>query len=132
MQVFQGVAAELPKGVRFLEYDKITDARGALIPFDMDKLRFPPQRFFLVEGSQDGSVRGQHAHRTAQQLFCCVSGRVGIQVRNGTQTTLFDLVPDGVVAIIEAGTWSAQTYRSEADRLLFLSSEPYSKDSYLG
>ncbi|KPA23611.1 TDP-4-oxo-6-deoxy-alpha-D-glucose-3,4-oxoisomerase [Shimia sp. SK013] len=131
MHIFQGAVADLPEGVRFLEYDKIADARGSLIPFDMDKLPFLPQRLFLVEGAQGGSRRGQHAHRTAQQLFCCVSGRVGIQVRNGAQSTRFDLVPDGVVALIEAGTWSAQTYRSKKDRLLVLSSERYSKDSYL-
>ena len=124
------VADWLP-GVRLLQYPRITDGRGTLIPFDTDSLPFLPRRFFIVEGSENGSIRGGHAHRTARQLFCCVAGRVTIQVRQGDQQLEGDLVPDGAVLIVEAGVWSTQTYSSIKDRLLVLSDENYSAGSYV-
>ncbi|MEP3653432.1 MAG: FdtA/QdtA family cupin domain-containing protein [Litorimonas sp.] len=123
--------ADMPEGVCFLKYQKICDDRGALIPMDTPDLPFLPKRVFMVEGAEGGSVRGGHAHRSARQLMCCVAGCVVVEASHNGQSVSVELVPNGEVLLIEAGVFATQAYRSPGDRLLVLSDEPFSEQSYL-
>ena len=120
-----------PNGIRLLEFPRHADTRGTLVPMDAGDLPFVPKRVFMVEGSDGGSIRGGHSHRSTRQLLICVSGEVTVNVRHATGSMPIKLIPNGVALLLEAGVWTTQEYRSTSDRLLVLASEPYSPDSYM-
>jgi dTDP-4-dehydrorhamnose 3,5-epimerase-like enzyme len=117
-------------GARLLPLDRRTDARGALLPLDFDRLPFVPRRVFAVHGVPRGAVRGGHGHRAGHQLLVCLHGRVRVRLRDARETFEVTLDPGGAGLLVGPGLWGEQTYLVEGSVLLVLASEPYDPASY--
>lgn len=115
---------------RFVPLDLHVDARGCLQPLDFDRLPFVPRRIFTVAGVPPGTVRGEHGHRSAQQLLACVQGRVELVLRHGPHEAHVTLEPTGTALWLAARVWSRQTYVEAHSVLLVLASEPFDPASY--
>lgn len=118
-------------GARLVEIERHVDARGALLPLELDRLPFAPRRLFTVSGVPAGTLRGGHAHRAGQQLLLCLQGRIDLCLRLNDEEVRTSLTAAGPALLLGPRIWCQQTYRDEGTVLLVLSSEPYDRASYI-
>jgi len=116
--------------VMLFELEAHPDNRGDLHSIDFQSLPFEPRRMFFVRPSRVGETRGGHAHKTAHQLFVCVSGQIEISIAYDGEKASFCLNRSGMAVYLRPGVWSEQTYLSAEAVLLVLSSESYDPASY--
>ncbi|MBV7427801.1 FdtA/QdtA family cupin domain-containing protein [Acidovorax sp. sif1233] len=117
--------------VRFIDLPTHTDERGNLLPLDFDSLPFTPRRAFTVTDAPTGSIRGEHGHRSGEQLLICLHGKIGLLLRKGHEEVDTVLTPAGPGLLLGAGVWCRQTYLVSDSSLLVLASEPYDPGSYV-
>ena len=108
-----------------------SDERGNLLPLDFDRLPFTPRRVFTVTGVPVGSIRGEHGHRSGEQLLVCLQGKIDLLLRKGHEEATTALTPAGQGLLLGAGVWCRQTYLVSNSVLLVLASEPYDPESYI-
>ena len=108
-----------------------SDERGNLLPLDFDRLPFMPRRVFTVTGVPAGSIRGEHGHRSGEQLLICLQGKIDLLLRKGDEDATTALNPAGPGLLLGAGVWCRQTYLVSNSVLLVLASEPYDPESYM-
>ena len=108
-----------------------SDERGNLLPLDFDRLPFTPRRVFTVTGVPVGSIRGEHGHRSGEQLLVCLQGKIDLLLRKGHEEATTALTPAGPGLLLGAGVWCRQTYLVSNSVLLVLASEPYDPESYI-
>jgi hypothetical protein len=107
------------------------DARGALLPFEVDCMPFVPRRVFVVADVPAGVARGGHAHRRGMQLLVCLQGRIEILMRCAGEDASLELLPWASGLLVGAGVWCRQTYAAAGSVLLVFASEDYDPASYL-
>ena len=117
--------------VRWVGLPIHSDERGNLLPLDFDKLPFMPRRVFTVAGTPTGSIRGEHGHRSGEQLLICLEGKIELLLRKGHEEASVALIPEGPGLLLGAGVWCRQTYLVPHSVLLVLASEPYDPKSYI-
>lgn len=70
-----------PCGVEIVSLKKVEDARGDLVPIELDdKFPFPVSRLFFITNVPNQRVRGEHAHRQCHQLLVSLQGSVSVAV----------------------------------------------------
>lgn len=121
---FNGLAHWVPLQVH-------QDARGRLLPLEFGLLPFVPCRVFTVADVPVGAVRGEHGHRSGQQLLVCLQGRIEILLRYVHHEASMVLLPSEHGLLVHAGVWCRQTYVQAHSVLLVLASEPYDPASYV-
>jgi serine acetyltransferase len=119
-------------GAELFLLPSVLDLRGALsYAQHPTHLPFVPARCFLVYDVPNREVRGEHAHRTCDEVLLCVSGEVAVAVDDGHDRSEFVLDRRDVALRLPALVWSRQ-YRYSPDAvLLVLASEPYDADDYV-
>ena len=119
-------------GVSLHRVPRIEDLRGDLIAREVGAgLPFTPKRCFLVMDVSSKEVRGEHAHRTCEQLLVCVKGSMACVVDDGVrhQEVLLDNPEVGLH--VAPMVWTTQ-YKSTEDALLIVfASHPYDPDDYI-
>lgn len=116
---------------RLIDLPIHSDERGNLLPLDFDSLPFRPRRVFTVTDAPAGSIRGEHGHRSGEQLLICLQGKIGLLLRKGHEEANTVLTPTGPGLLLGAGVWCRQTYLVSNSALLVLASEPYDPESYI-
>lgn len=114
-----------------VRFPQIREQRGTLLPFYFDSLPFVPMHSFCVSHVPAGAVRGKHAHRTASQLLCCLSGEIEVTLRSGRHEVRIQLIDDAHGLLVGPGVWAQQRYHTEKAILLVMGSEAYSPASYI-
>jgi acetyltransferase-like isoleucine patch superfamily enzyme/dTDP-4-dehydrorhamnose 3,5-epimerase-like enzyme len=119
-------------GARLLELPAVEDLRGMLSFGEVDAhLPFTPKRYFIVYDVPTQEVRGEHAHRTLEQLLICVQGSVSVVVDDGRQRAEVILDRPDRGLYIPAMLWGIQ-YRYTRDAvLLVLASDKYQAEDYI-
>ena len=127
-----GLAESSVPGVRLLPLKKASDLRGSLVAASFsDDLPFRPKRVFTVFDVPTRDVRGEHAHRSCEQVLICLRGSVAAIVDNGTVRQEFLLDRPDFGLYVPAMTWGTQ-YQYSADAvLLVLASAEYDPDDYI-
>lgn len=118
-------------GARLVAVTRHEDARGALVPVELDSLPFVPRRLFAVADVPAGTVRGGHAHRDGEQLLVCLQGRIDLHLRRNDEAVHVALPAGGPGLLVGPLIWCEQTYVDEGSVLLVLCSRPYDPDSYI-
>jgi len=123
-ELFQGRA-------RWVRFSAKAEPRGCLIPFDFEKLPFPPRHAFIVRDVPADTVRGRHARRDTLQLIVCLAGALSVELRDAirSETVVMDRPDTGL--LISGGLWAAQTYLSPETIMLVFASEPYNPEDYV-
>ena len=124
--------ATLVGGARLVPITVATDLRGSLAAMELDgDLPFRPARFFAVFGVPSQDVRGEHAHRTCEQLLVCLHGAVSCIVDDGESRAQVRLDRPDVGLYMPAMTWGTQ-YRYTPDAVLgVFASLPYDAGDYI-
>jgi acetyltransferase-like isoleucine patch superfamily enzyme/dTDP-4-dehydrorhamnose 3,5-epimerase-like enzyme len=128
----QHAAGDTIEGVRLFRLRSYRDARGSLIPVELDRdLPFRPARVFLVYGAADTRIRGEHAHRECHQVLVCLHGSVNVFTDNGIARHEFTLQSPDEALWLKPGIWASQHHFSPDARLLVYASHPYSDADYV-
>jgi len=131
-----GAGGTLPafqcRGVRLLPFPLIPDARGNLMFAEFPShLPFLPKRFFVTYEVPQGSVRGEHAHRTLEQIIVCLKGSLAVTVDDGTVREKCVLDTPGAGLYIGPRTWGIQSEHTPDCVMLVLASDVYNEAGYL-
>jgi UDP-2-acetamido-3-amino-2,3-dideoxy-glucuronate N-acetyltransferase len=115
-----------------IDFPEITDYRGNLTFAEYPGLLpFVPSRFFILYAVPNRDVRGEHAHKTLEQLLICIKGNCSVILDNGTEKSeiLLDHPTHGLY--IPPMVWATQ-YKFSADAaLLVLASDVYKAEDYI-
>jgi len=119
-------------GARLIDLNSVSDLRGRLAAGEVgDQLPFAPKRMFLVYDVPSAEVRGQHAHRTLEQLLICVHGTVSVVADDGTERVEFELNKPEQGLYIPPEVWAIQYGYSRDAVLMVLASDQYDPDEYI-
>jgi dTDP-4-dehydrorhamnose 3,5-epimerase-like enzyme len=118
--------------VREIQLNAFRDSRGELISGEYPKdLPFNPVRFFVINNVPTGATRGNHAHKSNEQLLVCLTGSLKIKIHDGEKWETFVLNSNSKALYIPPGHWGELTDFQANTQLLVLASEPYSPTEYL-
>jgi acetyltransferase-like isoleucine patch superfamily enzyme len=129
-----GIAASGAKGTgaRLIDLHSVVDLRGRLSAGEVgSQLPFIPKRVFLVHDVPTAEVRGQHAHRTLEQLLICVCGTVSVVADDGAERIEVELNSPDQGLYIPPEVWAIQYGYSRDAVLLVLASDLYDSDEYI-
>jgi UDP-2-acetamido-3-amino-2,3-dideoxy-glucuronate N-acetyltransferase len=119
-------------GVAIHRMPVIRDLRGCLSYGEYGKeLPFIPKRYFLVFDVPNREVRGEHAHKTLDQLLICLHGTCSVMVDDGKarQEMLLDSPQLGLH--LSPMVWAVQYKYSKDAVLLVLASDIYRAEDYI-
>lgn len=107
------------------------DPRGALTVAELGTLLpFQVVRIFYIRDVPPGTVRGQHAHYRCNQYLLCQSGRVQLDMFDGTANRALVLGP-GQGTLVPPGIFSSETYLEAGTILQVWCDRPYEKEDYI-
>jgi dTDP-4-dehydrorhamnose 3,5-epimerase-like enzyme len=107
------------------------DTRGNLVVAEFGEfVPFTVVRLFYVHGVPANTSRGHHAHRHGRQYYICQSGRVRVDIHDGTKSRRIELNPDQAV-LIDNGIFASETYLDQNSVLLVLCDRSYDRDDYI-
>lgn len=110
----------------------IEDLRGNLIARQVGKdLPFEPKRCFLVFDVPNKEIRGEHAHKTLEQLLICIHGSVNCVLDDGSRRQEFILDSPQVALYLPPMVWGIQYKYSPDAKLMVLASDVYDADDYI-
>jgi hypothetical protein len=73
-----------PKGVRWLDFQSLGDARGGLAVVESERhVPFPIARVFTVYNVPAESERGGHAHWQTEQVLVAMAGSIAVDLDDG-------------------------------------------------
>lgn len=94
------------------------------VPFEVD-------RCFMVQPFHDGTVRGNHAHRTLSQFLICLAGQIEVLVDDSKSKGVHTLSDRTCGLFVPPGIWCTQTYKTTDSVLLVLCDKPFSEADYI-
>ena len=125
-------ARESETGARLIDLHSVVDLRGRLTVGEVGpQLPFEPQRIFFVDEVPTAEVRGEHAHRTLEQVLICVRGELSVVVDDGRQRSEYRLDDMRQALYIPPRVWGIQYAYSHDAVLLVLASDAYDPDEYI-
>ena len=103
-----------------------TDNRGNLTAIGLDD----SVRAFWVTSVPNDTKRGDHAHRQCDHWLVCLSGKVIVNVNDGTNQREFTLDNPNMVLFVPAMIWDFEIFYDNAVLLVF-ANQPYNNTDYI-
>lgn len=102
----------------------MTIAEGTNIPFAI-------KRVYWITSNQNVEIRGEHAHKSCQQLMVCIEGDLHITLEDieGKKES-FSLTKPNHMVLIPPGYWCKIEYKKNAT-VLVLASQEYDELDYI-
>ena len=108
------------------------DERGQLIALEEFKdIPFRIKRVYYMYDTEDGFVRGKHAHKNLQQILVCISGSCKVLLDNGTEKKVVPLETPYEGVYVANNMWREMFDFSPGAVLLVLASELYEEEDYI-
>jgi dTDP-4-dehydrorhamnose 3,5-epimerase-like enzyme len=92
---------------------------------------FPVTRVYWIHTLSAAELRGQHAHRTTQQLLVAVGGRIQISLDDGFSKREYLLESPTHCLYVPAGLWRDITILEDRSVLLALASTYFDEADYI-
>ena len=92
---------------------------------------FPVKRVYWVHSLNAGDRRGEHAHKTMQQLLVAVSGSLKVTLDDGSQHREFILEKPNEALWVPAGLWRSIVTLKDYSTLLSLASTHFDEQDYI-
>jgi serine acetyltransferase/dTDP-4-dehydrorhamnose 3,5-epimerase-like enzyme len=128
-------ATEAPLGVRGVALERrpvVMDLRGNLFAREVGKgLPFVPKRYFIVHDVPSKEVRGEHAHRSLEQLLVCIRGSVAVMVDDGLHRQEVVLDSPELALYVPPMVWGVQYKYTVDAALLVFASDVYDPNDYI-
>jgi dTDP-4-dehydrorhamnose 3,5-epimerase-like enzyme len=107
-----------------------SDARGSLGVVEGAALPFQPKRFYYIYGVPEPSARGQHAHKSEEELIFALSGSFKVRVDDGASTMDFSPDRPDRALYVPALVWHELYDFSKGAVCAVLASQHYLDDYY--
>lgn len=108
------------------------DHRGHLVALEEFKdIPFIIKRVYYMYDTGEGIVRGQHAHKSLQQILICIHGSVDITLDNGKEKKVIPLDKPYEGLYVSNAMWREMSNFSKDAVLLVLASELYDESDYI-
>lgn len=116
---------------RLVDVTSFSDVRGSLGVVEARDLPFDIERVYYLFDVPLGAVRGEHGHKTLQQLIICMNGICEITLTDGHQSHFFELRRPSQALYVPPGMWRRLHFREPATVCCVLASQPYDKSDYI-
>lgn len=108
------------------------DERGMLVALEEFKdIPFRIKRVYYMYDTEEGVVRGHHAHRRLEQILVCIHGSCKIHLDNGRETKEVPLEKPYEGLYIANNIWREMYDFSPDAVLMVLASEVYDERDYI-
>ena len=107
------------------------DARGSLGAMEGDDLPFDVRRVYYLFDVPIGAVRGEHGHKTLEQLMICMHGRVEVTLNDASGQFHFVLDSPAIALHIPPGLWRSLRFVDPDTVVCVLASQPYDRQDYI-
>jgi dTDP-4-dehydrorhamnose 3,5-epimerase-like enzyme len=119
-------------GVQIFRLKRVEDPRGNLCAGEFRReIPFQPRRFFMVYEVPARGHRGGHAHKRCHQFLIALSGKMSIQLSDGTRRLKLTLRPRVYGVYVPPGIWLTQSGYTRDGVLLVLASHHYDEADYI-
>jgi len=119
--------------IRFIPViQKFHDVSSAdLSVLEFTNLPWLPERIYWIKDFIPIAKRGNHAHKTLEQVFVMLSGILTLEIFEGTKCTKFELSKFSDPLFVPSMTWRVMSNASSDALLMVLASKPYSEHDYI-
>ncbi len=108
------------------------DDRGQLIALEEHKdIPFTIKRVYYMYDTVNGVVRGQHAHKTLQQILICIHGSCKVKLDNGKERKVIPLERPYEGLYVSNNMWREMYDFSMDAVLMVLASDLYDENDYI-
>jgi hypothetical protein len=118
-------------GCKLIKLPLFEDYRGSLIAIEGSKtIPFEIKRVFYMINNGDFTRRGQHAHKTCEQVIIPIQGDFTVRIDSGQEEVEFYLDRSDEGLYIDKKNW-INIDMDTGDICLVLASEHYSEEEYI-
>ncbi len=108
------------------------DERGMLVALEeFNDIPFRVKRVYYMYDTKAGVVRGNHAHKSLEQILVCIHGKCKIRLDNGREKKVVNLEKPYEGLYVANNMWREMFDFSPDAVLLVLASEPYDEKDYI-
>ncbi len=108
------------------------DHRGQLVALEEYKdVPFRIKRVYYMYDTEDGFVRGKHAHKSLEQILVCIHGSCKVKLDNGREQKIVPLEKPYEGLYVANNMWREMFDFSKDAVLLVFASELYDEDDYI-
>ena len=108
------------------------DERGQLVALEEHKdIPFEIKRVYYMYDTGKGVTRGQHAHKSLEQILICIHGSCKLMLDNGKEKKIVSLEKPYEGLYISNNIWREMYDFSENAVLLVLASDVYKEEDYI-
>ncbi|MBQ3395618.1 MAG: WxcM-like domain-containing protein [Synergistaceae bacterium] len=108
------------------------DERGQLISLEeFNDIPFRIKRVYFMYDTIEGVVRGNHAHKTLEQILVCIHGSCKIRLDNGTESKVIPLEKPYEGLYVPGNMWREMFDFSPDAVLVVFASEIYNESDYI-
>ena len=108
------------------------DDRGQLIALEEFKdIPFAIKRVYYMYDTIPNVIRGQHAHKSLQQIMICIHGSCKVLLDNGIEKKIIPLERPYEGLYVSNNMWREMYDFSSDAVLMVLASELYNEDDYI-
>ncbi|CCY00567.1 wxcM-like protein [Enterocloster bolteae CAG:59] len=108
------------------------DERGQLVALEEFKdIPFKIKRVYYMYNTLDGVVRGNHAHKSLEQILICIHGSCKIRLDNGTEKKIVPLEKPYEGLYVSSVMWREMYDFTPDSVLMVLASELYDEFDYI-
>ena len=108
------------------------DERGQLVALEEHKdIPFEIKRVYYMYDTGKGVTRGQHAHKTLEQILICIHGSCKLMLDNGKEKKIVSLEKPYEGLYISNNIWREMYDFSSDAVLMVLASDVYKEEDYI-
>jgi len=128
----QDLAPLRTRGARLLRFPSVVGDGGTLVWGEVGThLPFVPQRFWCIDSVPRDGIRGDHAHRTLQEILLCASGSCTVTLDDGFHRDDVALDTRNLGLYVPAMTWNTLRNFADSTTVFVLASEVYQPEDYI-
>lgn len=108
------------------------DSRGQLIALEEFKdIPFRVKRIYYMYDTEQGVIRGKHAHKSLEQILVCIHGSCKVRLDNGEEKKIVHLEKPYEGLYIANNIWREMYDFSKDAVLMVMASELYDANDYI-
>ena len=108
------------------------DERGQLVALEEHKdIPFEIKRVYYMYDTGKGVTRGQHAHKSLEQILICIHGSCKLMLDNGKEKKIVSLETPYEGLYISNNIWREMYDFSSDAVLMVLASDVYKEEDYI-
>lgn len=108
------------------------DERGQLISLEEGiDIPFAIKRVYFMYDTQEGVVRGNHAHKSLEQILVCIHGSCKVRLDNGKETKIVPLEKPYEGLYVPNDMWREMYDFTEGTVLMVFASDFYHEKDYI-